>query len=166
MLRFVAFILLVSSQFFGLSAYADSQSSHSNNVVLTLSDPKSGLSSISFDMHALTDFPAITITTSTIWSQGLQEFTGVSLSTFLDELNVTGKSLTTYAANDYSIDIPFSDAIEGGPIIAYLHNGEEMTLRTKGPLRIVYPYDSNPDYQTEIIFARSIWQLERIEVTQ
>ena len=39
-----------------------------------------------------------------------------------------------------------------------------MSLRDKGPLWIVYPFDSNPSYSTEVTYARSIWQLDRIEV--
>ena len=49
-------------------------------------------------------------------------------------------------------------------MIAYERNGAVMSVRDKGPLWIVYPYDSNPDYQTEEIYARSIWQLEKITV--
>jgi hypothetical protein len=31
-------------------------------------------------------------------------------------------------------------------------------------LWIVYPYDRSPDYQSETIYARSIWQLRRIHL--
>jgi hypothetical protein len=54
--------------------------------------------------------------------------------------------------------------VTGGPIVAFARNGAPMPLRDKGPLWIVYPYDSNPDYQSELIYSRSIWQLDRIEV--
>ena len=57
-----------------------------------------------------------------------------------------------------------SDAVEGGPIIAYYTNGEEMSRRDKGPLWVVYPYDSDIAYQTELVYSRSIWQLDRISV--
>ena len=39
-----------------------------------------------------------------------------------------------------------------------------MTLRDKGPLWLVYPYDADTAYQSEVIYARSVWQLDRIEV--
>ncbi len=44
-------------------------------------------------------------------------------------------------------------------------NGETMPVRRKGPLWIVYPYDSDEAYRSEAIYSRSIWQLDRIEVT-
>jgi hypothetical protein len=36
-------------------------------------------------------------------------------------------------------------------------------VRDKGPLWVVYPYDSKPDYQSELIYVRSIWQLAQME---
>lgn len=74
--------------------------------------------------------------------------------------------LTARAINDYSVEIPLADAVEGGPIVAYERNGAVMSLRDKGPLWIVYPFDSDPAYQTEAIYSRSIWQLEEITVTK
>ncbi|MGB1266126.1 MAG: oxidoreductase, partial [Nereida ignava] len=52
-----------------------------------------------------------------------------------------------------------------GPIIAYKQNGSEMSRRRKGPLWIVYPYDDKKSYQTETVYSRSIWQLDRL-ITQ
>ena len=43
-------------------------------------------------------------------------------------------------------------------------NGDVMLVRNKGPLWVVYPYDENPEYRSEVIYSRSIWQLDRIEV--
>jgi hypothetical protein len=37
-----------------------------------------------------------------------------------------------------------------------------MTVREKGPLWIVYPYDKNEKFQTEEIYARSVWSLWKI----
>ncbi|MDP5360810.1 MAG: oxidoreductase, partial [Paracoccaceae bacterium] len=36
----------------------------------------------------------------------------------------------------------------------------------KGPLWVVYPYDMSADYRSEVIYYRSIWQLDRIEVVK
>ncbi|RYH00523.1 oxidoreductase, partial [Salipiger sp. IMCC34102] len=79
-------------------------------------------------------------------------------------LEVDGGTLLATAINDYTVEIPVSDAVEGGPIIAYQMDGAEMQVRDKGPLWIVYPYDDTPEYRSEVIYSRSIWQLDRIEV--
>jgi len=70
------------------------------------------------------------------------------------------------AINDYTIEFPVEDALLEGPMIAYLLDGAPMSVRDKGPLWIVYPYDLNPDFQNEDAYARSIWQLDRIEIAQ
>ncbi len=119
-----------------------------------------------FDREELVALGAEEISTTTIWTEGIQTFTGVSLHAFLQEVGVTEGTLKATAVNDYAVEVPVEDAVEGGPIIAYLSNGEQMSLREKGPLWIVYPYDSDPKYQTEVIYSRSIWQLDRIEVIE
>jgi hypothetical protein len=119
-----------------------------------------------FDREMLADMDPVTFETTTIWTDGVQEFTGVSLATLLETLGVDGGTLRATAINDYAIEIPVSDAVDGGPIVAYSRNGAPMTLRDKGPLWIVYPYDANPEYQSEQTYSRSIWQLDRIDVTE
>jgi hypothetical protein len=117
-----------------------------------------------FDLEMLQALGADEFQTATIWTEGQQTFTGVPLATLLDALAAEGSILEASAINDYSVKIPISDAVEGGPLIAYLRNGQTMTVRDKGPLWIVYPYDARPEYRQELIYSRSIWQLNHIEV--
>ena len=116
------------------------------------------------DLALLGEMDSVVIETTTIWTEGVQTFEGVELATLLDALGAEGSTLRAIAHNDYAVDIPVSDAVAGGPVVAYLRNGAEMSMRDKGPLWIVYPYDAKPDYQSELIYSRSIWQLDRIEV--
>ncbi|MGO4916869.1 oxidoreductase [Pseudogemmobacter sp. W21_MBD1_M6] len=119
-----------------------------------------------FDLPMLEAMPPVTFQTTTIWTEGLQTFTGVPLKTLIDTLGVQTGTLRATAVNDYTVEIPVDTAIEGGPIIAYVRNDAAMSLRDKGPLWIIYPYDGNPDYQSEVVYSRSIWQLDRIEVVK
>ena len=116
-----------------------------------------------YDLAALESLGAVTFETTTVWTEGTQSFTGVPLATLAMELDVDDGVFLASAINDYTIEIPVTDAVDGGPIIAFLNNGAPMSVRDKGPLWIVYPYDSSPEYQAEQIYARSIWQLDRIE---
>lgn len=120
----------------------------------------------SFDLAALEALGAQTITTTTIWTEGEQTFTGVPLKTLVEALGVTKGMLLASAVNDYTIEFPVSEALQEGPLVAYRLNGETMSVRDKGPLWIVYPYSSGPEFQTEVVYARSIWQLVRIEVQE
>jgi hypothetical protein len=106
---------------------------------------------------------ATTIETSTIWTDGVHSFQGVSLAVLSERLGISGTNLRALAVNDYAVEIPLSDAVENGPIIAYKMDGKTMSVRDKGPLWIIYPYDSSADYRTEVVYSRSIWQLDRIE---
>ena len=117
-----------------------------------------------FDLEMLKALGEVTFQTSTPWTDGVQSFTGVSLEAVTRAVGVTEGTLTARAINDYAIEIPVSDAVEGGPILAYQLNGREMSVREKGPLWVIYPYDLNRDYQSEVAFARSIWQLVSLEV--
>ena len=94
----------------------------------------------------------------------MQRFTGVSLADLNRRLDVTTGTLELHAINDYVVEFPVSGAVDGGPIVAYQRNGATMSRRDKGPLWIVFPYDSEPAYQTEEIFSKSVWQLVRIIV--
>lgn len=119
-----------------------------------------------FDRAMLAALPVTEITTTTIWTEGAHRFTGVELKALLDAVGARGAALRAVALNDYSVTIPAADAVEGGPIVAYLMDGEEMSVREKGPLWIVYPYDARSEYRTETIYSRSIWQLSRLEIVE
>jgi len=117
-----------------------------------------------FDLEMLENLGATEIVTSTIWTEGTQQFVGVSLMALLDYVGATGNNIEATAINDYSVNIPVEDAVEGGALVAYFRNGEPMSVREKGPLWVVYPFDLEPKFKTETYHARSIWQLDRIKV--
>ena len=137
----------------------------SGDVLLTVSGNISVTNvdgSAVFDAELLESLGGEVIKTTTIWTEGVQEFRGVSLAVLVESVGATSGTLIATAINDYIVEIPVSDAIVGGPILAYENNGNSMSVRDKGPLWLVYPYDSNEDYQTEVIYSRSIWQLVKI----
>ena len=156
---------------FGLTstALAEDLTTPQGDVILTVSGEilKTNVAeTFAFDREMLMALPATTFETSTIWTDGVHSFTGVSLVDLANTLGVEDGQLLATAINDYTVEIPFADAVEGGPIIAYLMDGAEMSVRDKGPLWVIYPYDSDADYRTEVIYSRSIWQLDRVEIVQ
>ena len=163
----IAAAILVTSVF--SPASAQELGTPEGDVILTVSGAisvtNSGDTAV-FDLAMLEALGVTTFTTSTPWTEGEEEFTGVSLMALLAALDLEDGTLAATAINDYAVEIPVSDAVEGGPIIAYARNGEAMSVRDKGPLWVVYPYDANADYQSELIYSRSIWQLDRIVVSE
>ena len=144
-------------------ANADDVVATKTDIILTVS---SGMDVLSLDRSDLSKLTVTSFDTSTIWTDGIHTFTGLSVKTLIDLIGVTNGMLRATAINNYAIEIPVSDAVTEGPIIAYLMDGKEMSVRDKGPLWVVYPYDSNPDYRSEVVYSRSIWQLDRIEFVQ
>ena len=120
---------------------------------------------LDLDLPMLQAIDATTFSTGTIWTEGSHEYTGVSLQALVQTVGIIGDTLTLQAMNDYSVEVPVSDAVPGGPIIAYFSDGAPMSVREMGPLWLIYPYDSDPDFQTDVIYSRSIWQLDRILIS-
>ena len=160
---FYSFILTL---FATLSAVADTLPPPEGEILLTVSGNvtvKNTPNGAEFDLALLRQFEPTRIETTTIWTEGVQVFEGVSLATLVDALGVQGETLRATAINDYAVEIPLSDAEQGGPILAYLLNGKKMSVRDKGPLWLIYPYDKESKFRTEVIYSRSIWQLNRLE---
>ncbi len=146
-------------------AVADTLAAPSGEVLLTLSGELSHETvdgTVQLDLTQLKELPQVTFTTSTIWLEDEVTFTGPSLKSLLDLAGVESGTIEAVALNDYAVEIPVESITDEAPIVAYLMNGEEMSPRDKGPLWIVYPYDDDAQYRSEVIYSRSIWQLDRI----
>lgn len=117
-----------------------------------------------FDLAMLEALPATEYTTETIWTEGEHTFRGVALGELMDRVGAEGSTISAVAINDYAVDIPMSDAAKGRALVAYRLDGETMSVREKGPLWIVYPYSSDADFRSEVIYSRSIWQLKELKV--
>lgn len=142
-----------------------------DEVILTLSglDPAQAPDGVlRLDRKALAAFGPVTFTTSSIWTEGKHSFTGIPLMTLARSLNLPPETIITLQAlNDYQVDIPLSEITEEAPILAYEMDGKIMPVRGKGPIWVVYPYDADPKaYQTVTVFARSVWQLDRIRFSR
>lgn len=161
-------VLAVLSPFMAMAA-DDKMAAPQSTVILSVSGDLTTTNQggrAEFDLDILKNLETTIIETSTIWTKGVQTFEGVALVDLVAYLGVSGDTLLATAINDYTVEIPVSDAVAGGPIIAYAVDGKPMSVRDKGPLWVIYPYDSNSDYRSEVIYSRSIWQLDRIEVVQ
>lgn len=148
-------------------ASADNLKAPTGEVVLTLTGKlgatNQGQTAV-FDLAMLREMGEVTVETTTPWTEGVQSFTGVPLGALLMSVGATEGTLYAKAINDYAVEIPISEGLSSGPIIAYARNGKPMSVREKGPLWIVYPYDADAKWRTEAIYSYSIWQLVSIEV--
>ncbi|KKB09255.1 molybdopterin-dependent oxidoreductase [Devosia chinhatensis] len=117
-----------------------------------------------FDMAMLDALPSRETTTKTPWYDGERTFSGPILSAILEAVGAQGEQVTVTALNDYSAVIPMDDLKDNDVILASRLDGETMSVREKGPLFVIYPFDANPDLYNEVYFGRSVWQVKSITV--
>jgi hypothetical protein len=131
-------------------------------VVLSVST--SGRPPVDFDMAMIEKLPQRSFTTATPWYPEPRTFTGPLLRDVLAAASAKGALLRAVALNDYKIEIPAADATKHDMIVARLLDGKPMPVREKGPLFIIYPFDSSAELRSERYYSRSAWQLRTLEV--
>jgi hypothetical protein len=100
----------------------------------------------------------------TPWDKQPIEFTGPLLRDVLAAAKASGTTLKAFALNDYQTAIPFEDSQKFDVILAHKMNGKSIPVKTKGPLFVVYPYDSNPVLRSATYYERSAWQLKSLTI--
>lgn len=103
--------------------------------------------------------------TMTPWYDRPVRFEGVRMRRLMQAVGAFGTGVVAFALNDYAIDIPVSDFERYGVLLAMKRDGVDMPVRDKGPLFIVYPYDSKPELRSQLFYSRSAWQVARLVVT-
>lgn len=116
-----------------------------------------------FDLTMLEALPGRKASMETPWTEGTVEFSGPLLREVLKAAGANGAHLRVKALNDYAADVPAEDA-ELDTILATQLNGKAMSVRDKGPLMLVYPFDLDKGLYNEKYFGRSVWQIKEIEV--
>jgi hypothetical protein len=117
-----------------------------------------------FDMPMLEAIGTASWTTKTPWYKDPVTFSGPLMSKLLETVGAKGTSLTVTALNDYATDIPVDDFKTHPVMLATKRDGNYMPVRDKGPLFIVYNYDSNAELQHQRFYSRSVWQVARMVV--
>ena len=119
----------------------------------------------SFDLALLQKLPQHSFSTKTPWYSQPRKFSGVLLRDLLAAVGAQGNPVVkAVALNDYRVDIPTEDLVQHGAMLAYLLDDKPMTVREKGPLVIIYPFDDQPELRTAVHYSRAIWQLRSIEL--
>ena len=116
-----------------------------------------------FDMKMLEALPQHSFTTHTPWFDKPVKFTGPLLADVLAAVQASGTTISAVAINDYKISIPFGDT-RHKPIVARLLDDKPMAVREKGPLFVVYPFDSSTELRNSVYYERSIWQLKALDI--
>lgn len=117
-----------------------------------------------FDLAMLEALPQQSFVTNTPWYKEPTKFTGPLLRDVLAAAKASGATLEAMALNDYKTSIPMDDARQFNMIVAHRINDQPISVRTKGPLFIIYQFDSVPALKAAKYYGRSAWQLKSLKV--
>jgi hypothetical protein len=117
-----------------------------------------------FDLAMLDALAARETTAKTPWFDEAHTFKGSLLSAVLEAAGAHGTALRVRAINGYEAVIPMEDVASWPIILATRIDGKELSVRDKGPIFVIYPFDLNPDLHNEVYYTRSVWQVETMEV--
>lgn len=123
---------------------------------------------ITLDISALERLPQSQITTSTVWTQEVDDYQGVMLIDLLlaydiDPSDHQGRVIFS-ALDGYTAEVDFALIERNAPLLAYFRNGKPMPRRAQGPFWLIFPYDDGPEFRSETIYSMSIWQVETIMI--
>jgi hypothetical protein len=162
---FMIRLLCISAALLAVSAHALEPAK--GKVILTIQGKVGETNSpkgASFDMAMLKGLPQKTFTTHTPWDKTPTKFQGPLLRDVLAAAKANGTTIKAVALNDYKTNIPLDDATKFDVIVAHSMNGQDIPVRTKGPLFIVYPFDSKPGLAAQTYYERAAWQLQRMDI--
>jgi hypothetical protein len=149
------------------AAYAATLAAPTERPVLTITG-KIGVTNkdntAQFDRPMLEALGLVAVETTTPWHEGKVKFEGIPVDKLMKQVGATGDRVVVTALNDYTTEIPMEDFAKYKVILAIKRNGEYMPVRDKGPLFIIYPYDSDPELKSQTYYARSAWQVAKIDV--
>lgn len=151
----------------GLPLRTHAQDAAATKVVLTIAgnvQKRAGVVTLDFDMAALARLPQHSFFTKTPWYAKPRKFTGVLLKDLLASVGGSGHTLRAMALNDYRAEIPAEDWLQHGAMVAYLLDDKPMTVREKGPLVIIYPFDDKREVRTAVHYSRAVWQLRSLDL--
>lgn len=136
-------------------------------VILTISgkiQEKNSAAGAQFDLAMIEKLPQQTFSTMTPWDKNPIKFTGPLLRDLLAAVKAQGSTIKAAALNDYMTSIPMDDASKFDVIVAHRMNDEAIPVKTKGPLFIIYPFDTRKELHSTVYYGRSAWQLKSMTV--
>jgi hypothetical protein len=117
-----------------------------------------------FDRAMLEELGLSGFTTHTPWFDGPVRFDGVPMARLMQALGAAGETVTALALNDYSTDIPMADFGRFDVLLAMRRDGRPMRASDKGPLFIIYPFDTRPELRSRQYYSRSAWSVAQLVV--
>jgi hypothetical protein len=134
-------------------------------AVLTVTDRSAPAGkALELKLADLERLPQHSFSTNTPWTRGALKYTGPLLRDVLSLAKAGGTLIRAVALNDYQVSIPVEDALKYDVIVALRVDGKPIPVRERGPLFVIYPFDSDRELQSKRYHERAISQLNSIQV--
>ena len=134
----------------------------SNTPVLTIESTKGS------EVYSLPRIESIglkQLRTSTFWPEDDGVYEGVLLlDLLLDSGMQKCNSIEVSALDDYHVKIPCEDIQKWPVLLATRRDGKPMSIRQKGPTRIIYPKDLGGAVASSDMRSRWIWAIKTISI--
>jgi hypothetical protein len=136
-------------------------------VILTVTgnispDIPNGVAKIGYD--TLEKIGVKELTTRTFYSKKRYKFSGILVRDLLAYVGAKGKTLEFTALDDYRINIPISDYQKYDVLLVFKLDGKRLSIRDRGPTRIIYPIEKHPELNDKKYVSRYVWQIKGVKV--
>lgn len=112
------------------------------------------------DLAGLDALPQQKLTTYEPFLKKDVAFSGVSFADLLDAADASGTSVLVHALDDYERTLTVDDLRQPGVLLATREGGEEISLPNGGPVRLVFPKDSEAGADPDLW----VWSIDRLTV--
>lgn len=103
--------------------------------------------------------------TTTFWEEDDGVYEGVLLIDLLSHAGMEEcTSMVITALDGYEVRIPCADLSKWPVMLATRREGKTMSIRKKGPTRIIYPKDIGGDIALSDMRSRWIWAIKTISI--
>ena len=126
----------------GAPSNAQTVTADADPVILIVDGKTADGKPVSFTLTQIEAMGAAKIKTHTPWHDGAVTFEGVPVSDLMAKVGAKGDTIDVLALDKYDVEIPLADLRKYNAVMAYKLNGKIMSVADKGPLFVVYPYDS------------------------
>lgn len=158
------FVLQLSIVLLATASFSPAALAQSDAVILTIDGKIAGGAPLDFTASQLEAIGSAQIATATPWHDGTPVFEGVPMALLLAHVGAEGTEADVLALNNYRTTIPLSDFTDYPVLLALKQDGEYMSIRNKGPLFVIYPFDDFDELRTDLYHARSAWQVRSITI--
>ncbi|WP_319483926.1 molybdopterin-dependent oxidoreductase [uncultured Cohaesibacter sp.] len=163
----IIFSMVTSLEAYSAFAYADELSRPQHDVILTVTgrlDNHNANGAVLLDRAMIEKIGLRELHTHTARSKSAHLWHGVLMRDLLDFVGAKGEQVEFHALDGYSVTIPIKDFYEHDVLLAIRQNGENLSVRRRGPTRIIYPMDMDESLLDPKYTARSVWQIEKMIV--